>query len=87
MGRAYEGVADSTILVAGHYHHLNVLEQEGRMLFICPSLTDVNDFFADGTGYRSNPGVLVFELIEDVPGVEKFDVLRFDKLGLALQLT
>jgi hypothetical protein len=83
FGRAYAGVADSSILVAGHYHHLNVLEQEGRLLFIAPSLTDVNDFFADGTGYRSNPGVLVFELVEGVVGVEKFDVLRFQKKGLA----
>lgn len=77
MGRAYEGVADSTILIAGHYHHLNVLEQEGRTLFICPSLTDVGQYFSDSTGYRTNPGVLMLEIVEDTPGVEDFYVLRY----------
>jgi len=80
MGRAYEGVADSSILITGHYHHLNVLEQEGRTLFICPSLTDVGQYFSDATGYRTNPGVLMLEIVEGVPGVEKFDVLRFTGL-------
>jgi hypothetical protein len=77
MGRAYEGVADSTILITGHYHHLNVLEQEGRTLFICPSLTDVGQYFSDATGYRTNPGVLMVEVVEGVSGIENFTVLRY----------
>ena len=80
MGRAYADVAHADILVAGHYHHLNVVEQEGRLMFICPSLTDVGKYFADATGYRTNPGVLCFEVVEDVSGVADFNVIRFVEL-------
>jgi predicted phosphodiesterase len=57
-GRAYPGVADAEILVTGHYHHLNVKEQEGRALFICPSLTDVGEYYADSQGVRTRAGTL-----------------------------
>src|SRR5690606_8546374 len=32
MGRAYPTVADAEYLFAGHHHHLNIKEQEGRAL-------------------------------------------------------
>lgn len=58
LGRHYPGVADAEILVTGHYHHFNAKEQEGRSLFICPSLTKVSEYFGDATGVRSQPGTL-----------------------------
>lgn len=65
-GRHFAGVADSNILVAGHYHHLNVKKQEGRVLYICPSLTRVSEYFGDRTGIRSSTGTLTFVVADDV---------------------
>ena len=64
MGRAHPGVADANILIAGHYHHLNVKEQEGRALFICPSLTAVGEYFQDDMGVRTQPGTLTLTVDE-----------------------
>lgn len=61
-GRHYPHLANSNILVSGHYHHLNVKQQEGRTLFICPSLTNVGDYYADSKGVNTVPGTLTFTL-------------------------
>jgi len=58
MGRGYPGIADADILITGHYHHLNIKEQEGRTLLICPSLTNVGDYFTDSKGVKTRPGTL-----------------------------
>jgi len=60
MGRAHEGIADADILITGHYHHLNVKEQEGRALLICPSLTSVGEYFQDTYGVKTRAGTLNF---------------------------
>lgn len=57
-GRAHAGVADADILITGHYHHLNVKEQEGRAVFICPSLTQVGEYFQDAYGVKTREGTL-----------------------------
>lgn len=61
-GRAYPGVADADYLIAGHFHHLNIKEQEGRTLIVCPSLTRVGDYFQDQHGVMTRPGTLTFVL-------------------------
>ena len=61
-GRAYSGIADANILVHGHFHHLTVCEQEGRLLLGCPSLTQVGEYWADQTGQKTAPGTLSFLL-------------------------
>lgn len=58
MGRAYESIADAEILIAGHFHHLNVKEQQGRSVFVCPSLTNVSEYYSDATGVNTRPGTL-----------------------------
>jgi hypothetical protein len=58
MGRVYPGLAASNVLVTGHYHHFNVKEQESRSLFICPSLTQVGDYFQDSAGVRTKCGTV-----------------------------
>ena len=58
MGRAHEGVADANILVTGHFHHLNVKEQQGRAVFVCPSLTPVGEYFQDAYGVSTRCGTL-----------------------------
>jgi predicted phosphodiesterase len=58
MGRAYPAVADANILITGHYHHLNLKEQENRTVIICPSLTPVGEYWADANGVRTKPGTL-----------------------------
>lgn len=58
MGRAYPGVADADILIAGHYHHLNVKEQRNRAVFVCPSLTNVSEYFSDSQGVNTRHGTL-----------------------------
>ena len=65
MGRAYPGVADSELLIAGHYHHLNVKEQEGRAVFITPSLTQVSEYWSDMTGTRTRSGTLSMVVAPD----------------------
>lgn len=62
LGRAHEGVADADILITGHYHHLNVKEQEGRAVLICPSLTPVGEYFQDAYGVRTRPGTLTLTI-------------------------
>lgn len=57
-GRAHKGVADADILITGHYHHFNVKEQEGRAVFICPSLTQVGEYFSDAYGVKTRTGTL-----------------------------
>lgn len=58
MGRSYPSVADADILISGHYHHLNVKEQENRAVFVCPSLTQVGDYFGDANGVQTRSGTL-----------------------------
>lgn len=77
MGREYEGVADAQVLVSGHYHHTNVRSQQGRHLFICPSLTAVGDWWGNATGMRTDPGTLTFVLGPD--GWSNLEVLRCPK--------
>lgn len=57
-GRSYQGVADADILITGHYHHLNIREQQSRTLIICPSLTPVGDYWTDMTGNQTRSGTL-----------------------------
>lgn len=57
-GRAYQGVADADILITGHYHHLNIKEQETRTLLICPSLTPVGEYWTDQHGTTTRAGTL-----------------------------
>ena len=65
MGRAYPGVADSNILIAGHYHHLNVKEQEGRAVIVCPSLTQVSEYWSDSAGTKTRAGTLTLVAAPD----------------------
>ena len=65
LGRAHPGVADADILITGHYHHLNVTEQEGRAVFICPSLTPVGEYFQDAYGVRTREGTLSMVIAPD----------------------
>lgn len=58
MGRAIPALADADILIAGHFHHLNVKEQEGRLLFIAPSLTKVGEYWANQHGTTTAAGTL-----------------------------
>lgn len=65
LGRAHSGVADADILITGHYHHLNVKEQEGRAVFVCPSLTSVGEYFQDAYGVRTREGTLSILISEE----------------------
>jgi predicted phosphodiesterase len=74
MGRYYPAVADANILVAGHFHHFNVKEQEGRTVFVCPSLTAVGDWFSNERGVQTVPGTLSFVVNES--GWNSVELLR-----------
>jgi predicted phosphodiesterase len=65
LGRAHAGVADAELLIVGHYHHLNVKEQEGRAVIVCPSLTSVGEYFQDAYGVRTRPGTLSLTIAPD----------------------
>lgn len=74
MGRFYPGVADANILISGHFHHLNVKQQAGRTVFICPSLTPVGDWFSSAKGVQTVPGTL--SLLVNETGWSHMEVLR-----------
>lgn len=65
LGRAHAGVADADILIAGHYHHLNIKEQEGRAVFIAPSLVAVGEYFQDSYGVKTREGTLSMVIAPD----------------------
>lgn len=58
MGRAHEGVADANILITGHFHHLNVKEQQGRTVIVAPSIVPVGEYFQDTYGVSTRAGTL-----------------------------
>lgn len=74
MGRYYPAVADANILVAGHFHHLNIKQQEGRTVFICSSLTPVGDWYSNERGVQTVPGTLTF--VVNHQGWNSLEVLR-----------
>lgn len=65
FGRAYPNVADASILVHGHFHHLTISEQAGRLLVGAPSLTRVGEYWADSTGEQTAAGTLTFAIAPD----------------------
>lgn len=73
-GRAYPAIADADILVTGHYHHFNCKEQEGRALLICPSLTQVGEYWSDAHGTKTRPGTLTFTV--DPDGWNNLSILK-----------
>jgi predicted phosphodiesterase len=60
MGKWYPGIAQSDILVAGHFHHHCVKVQDGRALLIAPSLLRFSDYWGDVTGDQTQPGTMTF---------------------------
>jgi len=74
MGRYYQGLADANILVAGHFHHLNVKQQDQRTVMICPSLTAVGDWYSNSAGVQTVPGTLTFTV--DTNGWDNLRILR-----------
>lgn len=65
LGRAHAGVADANMLICGHYHHLNIKEQEGRAVFVAPSLTAVGEYFQDWYGVKTREGTLSMVIAND----------------------
>lgn len=65
MGRRYSSVADANLLLAGHFHHLNVKEQEGRTVIVAPSLTQVSEYWADAHGVTTRCGTLSLVVAPD----------------------
>jgi hypothetical protein len=55
-------VADATILVTGHYHHLSVLTEGTRTHIQAPSLDGGSQWFTETSGVKSDPGLLTFTI-------------------------
>ena len=64
MGRSHEGVADANILITGHFHHLNIKEQQGRTVIIAPSITPVGEYYQDLYGVSTKAGTLTLLINE-----------------------
>lgn len=56
MGR--QPVADATLLLSGHYHHLIVSEATGRTFVQVPAMDGGSEWFTATTGQHSSPGML-----------------------------
>ena len=74
MGRAIPALADANILISGHFHHLNIKEQEGRLLLIAPSLTKVGEYWANAHGTTTAAGTL--SLIVNPDGWGGLNILK-----------
>ena len=57
-------VADATILVTGHYHHLSILTEGTRTHMQAPSLDGGSQWFTETAGVKSAPGLLTFTVSE-----------------------
>lgn len=57
-------VADATILVTGHYHHLSILTEGIRTHIQAPSLDGGSQWFTETAGVQSAPGLLTFTVSE-----------------------
>jgi hypothetical protein len=54
-------VADATILVSGHYHHLSITQHGPRWAMQAPAMCGPSEWYADATGLgESAPGTLTF---------------------------
>ena len=53
-------VADATILITGHYHHLSILTEGTRTHIQAPSLDGGSQWFTETSGVKSAPGILTF---------------------------
>ncbi len=59
LGRTEE-LVDTKLYVTAHYHHFNVIENQGRTFFGCPALEaeKSSQWFYDSSGVWSKPGML-----------------------------
>jgi hypothetical protein len=57
-------VADATVLVTGHYHHLSILTEGTRTHIQAPSLDGGSQWFTETAGVKSAPGLLTFTVSE-----------------------
>lgn len=65
-------VADATILVSGHYHHLSITQHGPRWAMQAPAMCGPSEWYADATGLgESAPGTLTFTV-----GPQGWDNLR-----------
>lgn len=67
-GQAFgnEPVGHARILVTGHWHHTRVQQLgDGRLWAMAPSLDNGSDWWAQVSGDRSIPGMLVFSVTKD----------------------
>jgi len=52
------GIADSDILLMGHYHFFSAFETSDRLIVQAPTLDDGSEWFENTSGDKSNPGIL-----------------------------
>jgi hypothetical protein len=65
-------VADATILVSGHYHHLSITQHGPRWAMQAPAMCGPSEWYADATGLgESAPGTMTFTV-----GAKGWDHLR-----------
>jgi predicted phosphodiesterase len=61
----YQPIADATILVTGHYHHLKVDQYGPRTHIQCPAMDPGSRWFSEGSGMESPSGTVTFVVSEE----------------------
>jgi predicted phosphodiesterase len=61
----YQPVADATILVTGHYHHLKVNQYGPRTHIQVPAMDPGSRWYSEGSGMESPSGTVTFVMSED----------------------
>lgn len=63
-GHSRHPVGDADVLVSGHYHHLQVVQDGARTWFQCPAVAD-SRWFEEGGGASTKWGTLTFRCSPD----------------------
>lgn len=67
MGHARHPVGDADVLISGHFHHLNIVQDGPRLWMQCPTLDGGSDWWQERGGSPSVAGTAVMVVGPDGP--------------------
>lgn len=68
-GQEFHNGTTSSILMAGHRHHLEISEEGTRTFIQCPSMEGESTWFRHRTGITGNPGLVCYTIKDSKPNL------------------
>lgn len=62
-----EGISESGAIVFGHFHGFQTWTNQSQYIFCAPALETRSNWFKNSSGADGLPGVLTFEMVDNVP--------------------